>query len=223
MARRKDPEGTLNRILDVSEQLFMEKGYEQTSIQDIIDGLGGLSKGAIYHHFKSKDEIFDAVAERSSQPVRAMFDQLAADEHLNGLEKLQQILKLAVSEPRGEFVNRVAPRMLDNPHLITSLISELFDSTSRRHLRPIIQQGMDDGSIPVGDATAFSEYLLLLVNLWLNPLVYFESIENMVQRFQLFKQAMDKLGLPLVDDEFEAPYVAYCTEIAKAKREEARS
>ena len=52
MARNKYPEETVNRILDVAGHLFMEKGYEHTSIQDIIDNLGGLSKGAIYHHFK---------------------------------------------------------------------------------------------------------------------------------------------------------------------------
>lgn len=51
MARNKHPEETVNFILDTAFRLFMEKGYEHTSIQDIIDHLGGLSKGAIYHHF----------------------------------------------------------------------------------------------------------------------------------------------------------------------------
>lgn len=41
MARNKNPEETVNLILDVAYRLFMEKGYEYTSIQDIIDHLGG--------------------------------------------------------------------------------------------------------------------------------------------------------------------------------------
>ena len=61
MARNKYPEVTVERILDVSQRLFLEKGYDNTTIQDIVDELGGLSKGAIYHHFKSKEEIMDAV------------------------------------------------------------------------------------------------------------------------------------------------------------------
>ena len=61
MARNKHPEVTEERILDVAQQLFLEKGYENTTIQDIVDGLGGLTKGAMYHHFKSKEEIMDAV------------------------------------------------------------------------------------------------------------------------------------------------------------------
>ena len=54
MSRNKYPEETVNLILDVSQRLFIEKGYDNTTIQDIIDELGGLTKGAIYHHFSSK-------------------------------------------------------------------------------------------------------------------------------------------------------------------------
>ena len=45
MARNKYPEETINQILTVALNLFMQKGYEQTSIQDIINELGGLTKG----------------------------------------------------------------------------------------------------------------------------------------------------------------------------------
>ena len=64
MARNKYPEQTVEKILDVSQELFLEKGYEQTTIQDIVNHLEGLSKGAIYHHFKSKDEILAALEGR---------------------------------------------------------------------------------------------------------------------------------------------------------------
>ena len=60
MARNKHPEQTVQKILDVSLKLFGEKGYEKTTIQDIVDALG-MSKGAIYHHFKSKDDIIEAL------------------------------------------------------------------------------------------------------------------------------------------------------------------
>lgn len=213
MVRRKDPEGTVSRILDVAEQLFMEQGFEQTSIQQILDRLDGLSKGAIYHHFKSKEEIFVAISERSNAPIHAMFDQLATDPSLTGLEKLQRILDLAVSRPRGEFTNRVALRLLDNPRLISALMNDVFKEIAPFALRPIIQQGMEDGSIPVDDAQAFAEYLLLLVNIWLNPMVQFDSTAQMAQRFQLFKAAMDGLGIPLVDASFEAKYLDYCDQV----------
>ena len=52
------------RDRDVAMRLFLEKGYDNTTIQDIVNGLGGLTKGAVYHHFKSKEEIMDAVGNR---------------------------------------------------------------------------------------------------------------------------------------------------------------
>ena len=47
MARNKYPEVTVEKILEVSQRLFMEKGYDNTTIQDIVNELGGLTKGAI--------------------------------------------------------------------------------------------------------------------------------------------------------------------------------
>ena len=52
MARNKYPELTVEKILDVAQKLFLEQGYEQTTIQDIVNNLGGMTKGAVYHHFK---------------------------------------------------------------------------------------------------------------------------------------------------------------------------
>ncbi|WP_368193170.1 TetR/AcrR family transcriptional regulator [Bifidobacterium pseudocatenulatum] len=54
MARNAHPEVTRQRILDAAKKLFAQKGYEHTTIQDILDELEDLSKGAIYHHFKKQ-------------------------------------------------------------------------------------------------------------------------------------------------------------------------
>ena len=63
MARNKYPEETMKLILDVSAGLFSEKGYDNTSLQDIINETK-LSKGAIYHHFDSKEDILKAIFHR---------------------------------------------------------------------------------------------------------------------------------------------------------------
>lgn len=56
--------GDLKRasILETAEKLFFEKGYEQTSIQDILDALS-MSKGGFYHHFTSKEAILSEICE----------------------------------------------------------------------------------------------------------------------------------------------------------------
>ena len=71
MARNKYPEATVKKILDVAERPFVERGNERTTMADIVESLGGLTKGAVYHHFKRKDEIFEAVFERATRGVVA--------------------------------------------------------------------------------------------------------------------------------------------------------
>lgn len=66
MARNAHPEVTRTRILDAAQRLFMAQGYEHTSIQNIVDELGDLSKGAIYHHFKSKEAILEELTNRDN-------------------------------------------------------------------------------------------------------------------------------------------------------------
>ncbi|BDR54576.1 AcrR family transcriptional regulator [Bombiscardovia apis] len=86
MARNAHPEETVQTILDVATELFLSKGYDNTSMQDIINNLGGLSKGAIYHHFASKEDLFEAVVNRLFAKVsphrqskwQAQFQELVA-------------------------------------------------------------------------------------------------------------------------------------------------
>ena len=97
MARNKYPEVTVEKILDTAQQLFLEKGYDNTTIQDIVDHLGGLSKGAVYHHFKSKEEIIDAVSDRMFS-VNNPFERVKDRSDLNGLEKLREAIRLNQSD-----------------------------------------------------------------------------------------------------------------------------
>ena len=96
MARNKHPEETVEKILAVSAKLFMEKGYEHTTLQDIIDNLGGLTKGAIYHHFKGKEEILLAIADRMGEQTEAWMRTVRDDPGLTGAEKLQKMFRASL-------------------------------------------------------------------------------------------------------------------------------
>ena len=69
MARNRNSHETRKKILEVSKDLFLEKGFDNTSIQDIIDGLGGLTKGVIYHHFESKHDILQTIISENNQEI----------------------------------------------------------------------------------------------------------------------------------------------------------
>src|SRR5215831_9632163 len=65
---------TRDQIIEAADQLFYRNGYEHTSFSDIADAVQ-ISRGNFYHHFKTKDEILDAVIKRRLAGTRKMLDQ----------------------------------------------------------------------------------------------------------------------------------------------------
>lgn len=69
---------TKDRIVEAADQLFYERGFEAASFADIATQVG-ISRGNFYHHFKTKDDILDAVIERRMETTRAMLARWQAD------------------------------------------------------------------------------------------------------------------------------------------------
>ena len=72
---KEDAAQTRESLLDAAERLFSEKGVSRTSLADIA-GAAGVTRGAIYWHFKNKAEVFVAMHARLREPVDAMFQKL---------------------------------------------------------------------------------------------------------------------------------------------------
>ncbi len=80
-----------NAILDAAQRLIYTKGYEQMTIQDILDALQ-ISKGAFYHYFDSKQDLMDALIERMIEEADRLIRPIAYDPQLPALEKFQRLL-----------------------------------------------------------------------------------------------------------------------------------
>lgn len=200
MARNKHPEVTVNRILDTSLQLFLEKGYEHTTIQDIVDALGDLSKGAIYHHFKSKEEIIEAVANRLYGGMEGVFSDLLANDSLTGLEKLRRALTLSLENPNQATFLHAAPTFLKNPRFLAQELTSDLEDVAPRFLVPAIRQGMADGSIQTDAPEEVAEILLLLCDIWLNPMIFTYSAPQLASRFHYAQRLLAQMGVPVLED-----------------------
>ena len=201
MARNKHPEETVHFILDVAFRLFMEKGYEHTSIQDIIDQLGGLSKGAIYHHFKSKEDILVAVTDKITAESNQMLAVIRDRSDLNGKEKLQTIFKVSINRPVQNDIFTVAPDFHNNPKLLFSLLHDTIDNAAPNYILPIIRQGISDGSIKTDYPEQLAELILLVANVWMNPMIFDSTVEESCRKFIVFRQMLQGFGLDIVDRE----------------------
>ena len=200
MARNKHPEETVNRIVDVASRLFLEKGYNQTSIQDIVDHLGSLSKGAIYHHFKSKAEIWIAVADRMTADSEQLFEHILSRRDLNGLEKLKAIFRDSLFRSSQDNLISIAPTT-SNPQLLLSILQNAVTVTAPRYLLPILEEGIRDGSIHAEYPAELAQLILLDFKVWINPMVFPSSAEECRRKLIVLAQALRGLGLDIIDDE----------------------
>lgn len=198
MARNKYPEVTVERILDAAQKLFLEKGYDHTTIQDIVDELGDLTKGAVYHHFRSKEEIMDAVGDRmffTNNPFEAVRNR----SDLNGLEKLREAIRINQTDDSRTDLNIQSMPIYKDPRLLM----EMIDS-NRRILTPyfqeLLEEGNRDGSMHTEYTREIAELLPLLTSLWMLPSIFPATKDEMKRKFIFLGDMLDKMGVPLFDE-----------------------
>ncbi|MGL4736027.1 MAG: TetR/AcrR family transcriptional regulator [Cellulosilyticaceae bacterium] len=200
MARNKFPEITIERILDASQKLFFEKGYDDTTIQDIIDALGDLSKGAIYHHFKSKEEIMKALTTRMASSVADAYAHIITNKDLNGLEKIKELLYINLQDTVQEDILDIMPNMLKNPKLLVMQLEVTMNGVAHEILESMIRVGIEDGSIKTDYPRELAEVIALLLNIWLNPYIFDSTGEESYKKCMFIKTMTDSLGVAIIDN-----------------------
>lgn len=203
MSRNKYPEKTQQLIIEVATRLFMEKGFENTSLNDIIKELGGLTKGAIYQHFKSKEEIYEAVIYQISAGKDNDLSEIIQDNNLNAMEKIKLVLNKSLDSAidNHDQVGRID--YSKNPRMLYGLMRELKEEIAPMFIQPLIMQGIEDGSIKTDYPKELSEMLAILINMWVNPLIFEATQEETINRFMLLSEMMAGYNLNIIDDEIK--------------------
>ena len=67
---KQDAQATRSALLDAAERVFLQRGVSRTSLNDIAQA-AGLTRGAVYWHFKDKADLFNAMLERVALPLEA--------------------------------------------------------------------------------------------------------------------------------------------------------
>ncbi|MDO7977238.1 TetR/AcrR family transcriptional regulator [Oceanotoga teriensis] len=199
ISRNKYPEKTIENILDVALELFIKKGYENTSIQEIVNNLDGLSKGAIYYHFKSKEDILNSVAEKIYSSTNTIMMDIKNDSNLNGLEKLKKMFSISLKNPNQNKIFSVAPKLLNNPNILALQMKEIIENTAPNYIKPIIEEGIKDGSIKTDYPKELSEIMILISNIWLNPLVYKNTNEEMLNKIKFYDYLLKQINIDIFD------------------------
>ena len=209
MAQNKHPEQTIERILDTAAQLFFQKGYDKTTLQDIIDATG-LSKGAIYHHFASKEAILIDVVDRMGEYNSSVLAQVRDKKGLTGAEKLRELFRASLTLSFQGKILHMLPFLIENPKFMALQMQSILEEAAPHYILPILREGIADGSIRTDHPEQLSEVLLILSDLWLHPILRPSTPEQVRARCAFFNQFTRQYGFELLDEDLIDTLVGFC-------------
>jgi AcrR family transcriptional regulator len=197
MSRNIHPEETIAHILEVSTTLFINKGYDKTTIQDIISALR-MSKGAIYHHFRSKEEILQAVINQRSMYAKQLMLTLVHQTKANtAKEKITKILKATLTDKTNHAIDPILVSQTKNPQFVLAgLQSTVWDDAPI--LAKLFEEGNNDGSLSCKSPTLCAEVFILLINIWINPALFARNKEETTIRLYYVQELLLSMGADII-------------------------
>lgn len=139
----KEAEERKNEILDAANELFGKKGFDGTSTGDILERVG-IARGTLYYHFKSKEDIMDALIARFSSRMLCAAQEIAANKSIPVKERIiRAILSLNVSDNSGK-------EMIEHMHspqnaLMHQKTQKIILASVTPILTEIIKEGIEEG------------------------------------------------------------------------------
>ena len=126
-------------ILDVAEELFVTKGYDKTSTNDILDRIG-IARGTLYYHFKSKEDILNAMIERINSSLIARAQTIASDTSIPVIDRfVMTIAGLKVDSEIGQEI-------IDQVHKPqNALMHQKMQKNLLEGILPILVRLVDEG------------------------------------------------------------------------------
>jgi AcrR family transcriptional regulator len=132
-------EARKNEILDIAQRLFMEKGYEDTAINDILS-VSGIARGSLYYHYKSKEDVLDGIIGRMTEQLVTAAKAVADDPVLTVHEKMLRII------PSMNIADSPNERMIEELHRpANALLHQKSIAQTLNAVAPIITEVVEQG------------------------------------------------------------------------------
>ncbi|MEI3611549.1 TetR/AcrR family transcriptional regulator [Pseudogracilibacillus sp. SO30301A] len=198
MKQQEKTKKSKEKILSAAIKLFSEQGYDATSLQDITKKTQ-MSKGAIYHHFKGKQDILQALTEEAHNCVRDYFEEVKNNHALSTKEKILKIISY--------FGNNSIQNNLIENRWVEKVPYALLDTLrcSMENLSPILaeifQQGIEKKEIKCDHPTFAAEVILILADVWLDPILFKWQLEELELRSDYVFGIINQLVPGLINEE----------------------
>jgi AcrR family transcriptional regulator len=153
-----------NEILAAAQRLVYTKGFDQMTIQDILDDLQ-ISKGAFYHYFESKAAVMEALVERMVDEIEPTLIDIVQDAHLSALDKMQRYFDTAVrwkTARKSVMLSLLRAWYADENAILRQKVFASMVDRIGPLITEIIRQGVREGVFK----TAYPDYIFQ-INIYL--------------------------------------------------------
>lgn len=154
-------EATRERLVAAGREFFGQRGYDGTSVEVLLEA-AGVARGAFYHHYRSKQALFDAVLDRVVAEI-ADAAAAAARPQPDPVERLRAGCSAWLRMALDPSIQRIA--LLDAPSVVGwTRWRELDERHALGRLRANLRQIADDGRLPADRVDVLAHMLLAAVN-----------------------------------------------------------
>ena len=158
----KDPEIRRAEIMDASMLLFMEKGYANTTTQDIVDKVN-ISRGLLYYHFKNKEDILYCLVERYSEKLLRDIHVIVNDDDKTAIEKIRAFIDATIISTdnvsaEGTELQKTVD-LKENRYMLDKLSHKLIENLTI-YFERIINQGISEKVFSVKYPSETAEFLM---------------------------------------------------------------
>ena len=191
MREVKKPEKRRAEILAMSKSLFIQKGYLNTTTQDIISALK-ISRGLLYYHFKSKEDILWHIAEQQTTPLFRRIDAVVNNESMNSIEKIRNFfIATMTSDPSEEITEEEAQLMEslqnamqlpENTYMMDKINHRISYRVSKQFCE-VLEQGNKEGLLDVAYPEEVASYLMTAFTFVMNDQHYHQNDLNKTMQY----------------------------------------
>ena len=158
----KDPEIRRAEIMDAAMLLFMEKGYANTTTQDIVDKVN-ISRGLLYYHFKNKEDILYCLVERYSEKLLRDIHVIVNDDNKTAIEKIRAFIDATIISTdnvsaEGTELQKTVD-LEENRYMLDKLSHKLIEKLTI-YFEKIINQGISEKVFSVKYPSETAEFLM---------------------------------------------------------------
>ena len=158
----KDPEIRRAEIMDAAMLLFMERGYANTTTQDIVDKVN-ISRGLLYYHFKNKEDILYCLVERYSEKLLRDIHVIVNDDDKTAIEKIRAFIDATIISTdnvsaEGTELQKTVD-LKENRYMLDKLSHKLIEKLTI-YFERIINQGISEKVFSVKYPSETAEFLM---------------------------------------------------------------